>query len=312
MAAAQAQLEATRAVERQARARVEETTARLELLEDEIVALAAAAYRNHTDTWVLGSLQSVDPGNASTLARAQMYARSNASFLGERIDALTALQRRLEAERRTAESARVAAEASAGDLDARLAAQREAYDETAAAAMKTQAAVVRSVGADVGLVAEMLDPRFGGDDATSVLAYVQGGQAEPTAIEGIFVLPVPGASLSSLYGLRIDPISGAIGFHAGLDFGAPMQAPIRPAAPGMVVIAGDCGGYGNCIVIDHGTKLGTLYGHLSRIDVRPGDTVAADQVIGLVGSTGKSTGPHLHFEVRLRGAPIDPVPTLRG
>ena len=88
--------------------------------------------------------------------------------------------------------------------------------------------------------------------------------------------------------------------------------PIHAAAAGLVVIAGDCGGYGNCVVIDHGTSLGTVYGHQSDVLSQVGQSVAAGEVIGLVGSTGISTGPHLHFEVRLHGAAIDPVPTLAG
>ena len=75
-------------------------------------------------------------------------------------------------------------------------------------------------------------------------------------------------------------------------------------------MAGDCGGYGNCVVIDHGASVATLYGHQSAVLVRVGANVDAGQVIGLVGSTGKSTGPHLHFEVRLHGLPIDPLLAL--
>jgi murein DD-endopeptidase MepM/ murein hydrolase activator NlpD len=143
-----------------------------------------------------------------------------------------------------------------------------------------------------------------------VLGFVQAGQPDPLTLDGIFTLPLQGASLSSPYGLRIDPIGGAIGFHAGLDFGAEARTWIRAAGPGMVVVAGDCGGYGNCVVIDHGTSLATLYAHQSQVLVKVGDLVEVGQVIGLVGSTGISTGPHLHFEVRIHGRPIDPVPTL--
>ncbi len=77
-----------------------------------------------------------------------------------------------------------------------------------------------------------------------------------------------------------------------------------------MVTAGDCGGYGNCVVIDHGTSIATLYAHQSQVLVSVGEHVDAGQVIGLVGSTGMSTGPHLHFEVRLHGVPIDPLLAL--
>ena len=110
--------------------------------------------------------------------------------------------------------------------------------------------------------------------------------------------------------MRIDPLTGAGGFHPGVDFEASAGTPIHAAGAGLVVMAGDCGGYGNCVVIDHGTQLATVYGHQSALIAKVGDHVTVGQIIGLVGSTGLSTGPHLHFEVRLRGVPIDPVPTL--
>jgi murein DD-endopeptidase MepM/ murein hydrolase activator NlpD len=112
--------------------------------------------------------------------------------------------------------------------------------------------------------------------------------------------------------MRIDPIAGGIGFHSGVDFAADARTPIHAAAPGVVVIAGDCGGYGNCVVIDHGSSLATIYAHQSVVIARVGYVVTAGEPIGLVGSTGLSTGPHLHFEVRLHGAPVDPLPTLAG
>jgi len=307
---ARAQLDTARTAERQARARVEETAAQLARVKDEIVALAAAAYRDQTDTWVLGALGSIDTANASTLARAQAYVRSDGSFLGARVDVLADLARRLESERRSAEAARVAAETSAAELDARLEAQTRAFDDAAVATVKAQAAAVRGLGADVGLVAQILNPGSGGDDISAVLAFVQAGQGDPPTLDGILALPIPGAPLSSSFGVRIDPIGGSVGFHAGLDFAADTRTPIRAAAAGTVVVAGDCGDYGTCVVIDHGSQLATLYGHQSQVQVRVGDVVQAGQVLGLVGSTGKSTGPHLHFEVRLRGAPIDPVTTL--
>jgi murein DD-endopeptidase MepM/ murein hydrolase activator NlpD len=312
VALAREALDAARATERQFRARVEETTARLQALGDEIAALAVSAYQDHAESWALGAIGSIDVGDAGILTRATTYARSNVALLNDRVTTLAALQRRLESERRSAEAARVAAEAGAADLDARLADQRAAYDEAAEAAAKAQAIAARSLGSAGLLVAQMVDPRVGSDGVSATLAFAQAGQVPPATTEGIFALPVPVASLSSPFGVRIDPIAGTVAFHAGLDFGAALRTPIRAAAAGRVVIAGDCGGYGNCVVIDHGRALATLYGHQSQVQVRVGDEVAAGQVIGLVGATGISTGPHLHFEVRLRGAPIDPVPTLTG
>ena len=95
--------------------------------------------------------------------------------------------------------------------------------------------------------------------------------------------------------------------HEGLDLGAPYGAPIAAAAPGTVIYAGWLGGYGNLVVIDHGGGVATAYGHQSRISVSVGQQVAQGETIGYVGSTGHSTGPHLHFEVRVNGQPVDPL-----
>jgi murein DD-endopeptidase MepM/ murein hydrolase activator NlpD len=98
--------------------------------------------------------------------------------------------------------------------------------------------------------------------------------------------------------------------HTGADMRASAGTPIRACRSGTVVIAGSQGGYGNAVVIDHGGGMATLYAHQSRIAVSNGQQVSAGQIIGYVGSTGMSTGAHLHFEVRLSGNPVDPAPYL--
>jgi murein DD-endopeptidase MepM/ murein hydrolase activator NlpD len=146
--------------------------------------------------------------------------------------------------------------------------------------------VARGLGSSATLLAQIVDPQFGADDITAVLAVVQAGQADPATFDGIFALPIAGAPVVSHFGIRIDPIGGGIGFHAGLDFAADARTPIHAAAPGVVVIAGDCGGYGNCVVIDHGGSLATIYAHQSVVISRVGYVVTAGEPIGLVGSTG--------------------------
>jgi murein DD-endopeptidase MepM/ murein hydrolase activator NlpD len=113
--------------------------------------------------------------------------------------------------------------------------------------------------------------------------------------------------ISSPFGMRMHPIFHTMRMHTGIDIGAAYGAPVRASARGIVVTAGVITGYGNAIVVDHGGGLATLYGHLSRFAVRSGQEVAAGQTIGAVGNTGNSTGPHLHFEVRVRGVPVDPM-----
>ncbi|HEY2430463.1 MAG TPA: peptidoglycan DD-metalloendopeptidase family protein, partial [Acidimicrobiales bacterium] len=137
-----------------------------------------------------------------------------------------------------------------------------------------------------------------------------GDTASPSG--GYFAFPVPGAPITSPYGPRIDPIAGYMGFHPGVDFGAPTGTPIHAAGDGLVVFAGQESGYGNYTCINHGHNIATCYGHQTQILVTVGETVTRGQIIGQVGSTGYSTGPHLHFEVRINGQVTDPMPWLTG
>jgi murein DD-endopeptidase MepM/ murein hydrolase activator NlpD len=121
--------------------------------------------------------------------------------------------------------------------------------------------------------------------------------------------PVPG-EIRSGYGMRHHPILGYSRMHTGADMAAGSGTPIRACRAGRVLIAGSQGGYGNTVVIDHGGWMATLYAHQSSIAVSEGQQVSVGDVIGYVGSTGMSTGPHLHFEVRLSGNPVDPAPYL--
>ena len=117
----------------------------------------------------------------------------------------------------------------------------------------------------------------------------------------VFSNPVPGAILSSGYGSRIDPINNHKSFHGGIDLAAAVGTPVYASAPGKVIHAGPAGGYGNLIIIAHQYEYTTYYGHLSEILVKRGDTIGKGEKIGLVGSTGRVTGPHLHFEIRKDG-----------
>lgn len=126
---------------------------------------------------------------------------------------------------------------------------------------------------------------------------------------GQFQRPI-GGGVSSPFGYRIHPIYRTKRLHTGIDFSGSMGTPIKAAGSGTVVSAGSMGGYGNAVVIDHGNGLATLYAHQSRLAVSAGDKVSTGAVVGYVGSTGASTGPHLHFEVRASGTPVDPAPYL--
>jgi murein DD-endopeptidase MepM/ murein hydrolase activator NlpD len=129
--------------------------------------------------------------------------------------------------------------------------------------------------------------------------------AKPKPNSGRFYRPVPG-SIGSGFGWRVHPIYHVRKMHTGVDMHAGMGEPIHAAASGKVISAGWHGGYGKCVIISHGNGITTLYGHQSELLVSTGQSVTRGQVIGKVGSTGLSTGPHLHFEVRVNGNPVDP------
>lgn len=151
-----------------------------------------------------------------------------------------------------------------------------------------------------------LDPRF---------ARFGASLARMSAIEQALVripntLPASLDYISSGFGYRVDPFTGGGAFHAGLDFRGPIGAPILAAAAGTVSFTGVKQGYGNCVEISHGNGLLTRYAHMSRIVARVGQVVGPGRMIGAIGSTGRSTGPHLHFEVRIADRPVDPRPFL--
>lgn len=151
-----------------------------------------------------------------------------------------------------------------------------------------------------------VDPRFArmGASLARMYAMERGLQTVPQ------VLPASLQYISSGFGYREDPIDGGAAFHSGLDFRGPVGAPIHAAAKGIVSFAGQRSGYGNCIEIDHGNGLLTRYAHMSAFRAQVGEQVSAGETIGAIGSSGRSTGPHLHFEVRINDRAVDPRPFL--
>jgi len=122
-----------------------------------------------------------------------------------------------------------------------------------------------------------------------------------------FIVPVADARLSSGYGMRFHPILGFSRMHQGIDLAAPAGTPIVAAAEGIVRFAGAHGGYGNFVQVQHNGGMGSGYGHMATIVVRPGELVRQGDLLGTVGSTGLSTGPHCHFEIYRDGVAIDPT-----
>jgi murein DD-endopeptidase MepM/ murein hydrolase activator NlpD len=127
-----------------------------------------------------------------------------------------------------------------------------------------------------------------------------------------FVYPLMGTRVSSDYGTRVHPVKRVKRHHHGMDLAAPHGAAVRSIAEGIVIFADPYGGYGKLIVIQHRDGLTSHYGHLQEIKALPGQKVTAGQLIATVGSTGISTGPHLHFEIRVNGEPRDPEKFIPG
>jgi murein DD-endopeptidase MepM/ murein hydrolase activator NlpD len=230
----------------------------------------------------------------------------------------------LRVQRKEADDARDRAQASKNELE-RLYAEQQAARAAAATAQAGYDAKVAELSAEqVSLEAEkaaedaairailasappVSDPPPGGGGGGGGGGDGGGGSGggAPTGT-GRFLRPV-GGSITSGFGYRSDPVTGGSAFHAGIDFGVGCGTPIRAAGNGTVLSAGWQGGYGNATILNHGGGLATLYGHQSAFAVGAGQAVAAGDVIGYVGSTGKSTGCHLHFEVRENGNPVNPL-----
>jgi murein DD-endopeptidase MepM/ murein hydrolase activator NlpD len=182
-----------------------------------------------------------------------------------------------------------------------LSSQQHAARDAAANAEAQETAAVGALRAQQDQIESDMQAE---SDRIAQLARDSGGGA-PMG-NGTFIWPV-NAPITSPFGYRTDPVTGAQAFHSGLDLGASCGTPIKAAGTGVVISAGfNSGGYGNMTLINHGGGLSTLYGHQSSIIVSAGQNVSQGQVIGYVGSTGKSTGCHLHFEVRVNGNPVDP------
>jgi len=148
------------------------------------------------------------------------------------------------------------------------------------------------------------------------IAAVNDGIEQLTALRAVarqlpLRRPLPSAEVTSGFGTRLDPFFNRPSHHAGIDFRSDEGSAVHATAAGTVTEAGDNGGYGLMVEIDHGNGLTTRYAHLSSIAVAPGDRVATGAVVGHVGTTGRSTGPHLHYEVRIDGEPIDPMRYIR-
>lgn len=187
--------------------------------------------------------------------------------------------------------------ASSGlDLD-ELAAQAEPLDQPYSDGQGGPLVVAGPVQAAMAAHADVLD-----------LDRVRRVQAVLRAVP--FSPPMAEYKLNSGFGYRRDPLNGRSALHTGLDFGGPQNAAVLATAPGQVIEAGRAGAYGLMVVIDHGMGLQTRYAHLRKALVKVGETVSIHEQVGIMGRTGRTTGPHLHYEIRLDGKPLNPAAFL--
>jgi murein DD-endopeptidase MepM/ murein hydrolase activator NlpD len=189
-------------------------------------------------------------------------------------------------------------------------ARRPRFPEAVLAlATQTNASVDSSFHASLYAFNLIRSASLGAEDSGAARGMFSNPQIDRTNVPSLW--PVEG-QITAGFGQRMDPFSGEGAFHAGVDISVPFGTKVRASADGIVLEAGPESGYGNEILIDHGFGMNTKYGHLSRIFVVVGQELKRGEVIGSVGMTGKTTGPHLHYEVHVHDTPVNPAKYLPG
>ena len=285
-AAARQRVAAAVQAEAQARNQLAETEQRMVGIRKAVVGRAVSTYVRPRDDVILEETESPSQASRREALLSQVLSNDN-----DLLDQLRALKEDLEIKQAVAQRAKEVAQARRRQVDARLQALHQARAEKARVA-----AAVASRIRDYTLEAEAQAAQESSLNALirSESGFTGGGESASGLI-----WPVRGR-LTSGYGYRWGRM------HNGIDIAAPTGTPIRAAKGGRVIFAGSMNGYGNAIVLDHGGGFSTLYAHQSRLGSGRGQVVDQGQVIGYVGSTGRSTGPHLHFETRVNGSPQNP------
>jgi murein DD-endopeptidase MepM/ murein hydrolase activator NlpD len=339
--AAQSKLAALEAQQRATEAKLEEARHALVLAKEELGRQAIAAYTGQSEAASYASML-LHASSLGDLASKRSYMRA---VVGSQTEAIAATERlrdqvgdlgkQLEGSKAEAQGQRdvVASQRAGlqGSRDAQAAARAEVQAEIAQTDKLKGEVVARKEEFEAHLedleeesaaIAETLKrrqaeaaaaaARAATSTTTPAAAAPSGGStgttaAAPAKAPGRLLTPVPGAPVTSPYGYRIHPIYGTSRLHTGIDYGASEGTPIRASADGVVVSASWFGGYGNATIIDHGGGIATLVGHQSSMSVSAGQKVTQGQTVGRVGCTGDCTGPHVHFEVRVNGDPVNPA-----
>lgn len=286
------------------------TEAKLGATEKRIGQVARNLYIHGSLSTVEVVLESTDPNDfTQRLAITQAYTRGENASLARLLDAkgeLSAL--RGEALRTRSEVSRLKADARQKLFERRSAAgAARAAEVEVASLIKRRKVALSDAEADREVVRREYDELRAEQKRLEEIARRESRGYTGPDFTGEMMWPVAGAGITSRPGARVHPIYGYRACHTGVDMGARTGTPIVAAASGRVAEVAYLSGYGNTVILTHGSGISTLYAHMSRFGASKGQTVSQGETIGFVGSTGRSTGPHLHFEVRLDGAPYDPL-----
>ncbi|HEX9467036.1 MAG TPA: peptidoglycan DD-metalloendopeptidase family protein [Acidimicrobiia bacterium] len=309
LASAQAQSDRIAADVAALQVQIDQTRQALDVAKEESRQSAVLLYRHpHGQEEYLGLLGTPAASNALVegaryLERVAEKRLDGLRRVGRLRDDLDSQQAQLADQKARADAARAAAANDKDAIDALYTRQQQARaaSSIAASAYSTK---LSELTAQQGQLEASLQ-----QESDRIAEELRAAADDVAPGSGRFIRPVSGP-ITSPFGNRSDPLTGATTFHSGVDFGAPCGTPIKAAGDGVVFSAGPNGGYGNATIITHGGGLATLYGHQSSIKVTQGESVKSGEVIGLVGSTGRSTGCHLHWEVRVNGKPVEPTQYL--
>ena len=286
--------------------------AQLDEAKRRVAEAAAAMYRGEDGAEVYAEVLDVDNlqdafSGTKYLAHLSEQRRAEVESLAGLKVQIEALQQQAAVQRDEAKAKQAEAEGERAQL-AELRAEQQHQRDAVAKEEASERALVASIQSRKDQFADELASLQATSTVVSqFLAARQRGQKRATSFH--VVRPVPGA-ITGGFGNRVHPILGTVRVHTGVDMSAAQGTPIKAGAAGVVAWAGPRGGYGNAVIIDHGNQFATLYGHASAVKVSVGQTVKAGQVVALAGSTGMATGPHLHFEVRILGVPVNPASYL--
>lgn len=304
VAEAEAELEAATVRLKDAETKLAEAEASLKAVRDRVNRRAVQLYKHGrlNDTTAFFESGSLQEAEITLKYQSRLNERDNAeaSALGAAVHDAEEKREELEVARSNVEAKRDQLAQEKERLEQSLADQTAVRDAIAAE-VANHKKLLEKIQSDRGKWEQALAELEGQSRRIGGLALSRGSG------KGKLGWPVTGPVVSA-FGMRMHPILGYARMHAGIDIDAPSGAAIGAAASGTVVSAGWSGGYGNLVVIDHGDGLSTAYAHQSRLAVSSGQYVTKGQTIGYVGSTGLSTGPHLHFETRVNGVVVDPMP----